>query len=55
MKLFGNIPHHMCICSYRENVRLLLVALKVHTAFALEFQTTRMHVPVNVTTVVKDK
>ena len=36
-KLFSNIPHHVCICSYHENVCLLLVALMVHTAFALEF------------------
>ena len=38
MNLFDNIPHHECICSYHENVRLLLVALKEHTAFALEFR-----------------
>ena len=38
MKLFDNIPHNVCVCSYHENVRLLLVALKDHTALATEFR-----------------
>ncbi len=26
IKLFDHIPHNVCVCSYYENVRLLLVA-----------------------------
>ena len=37
VKLFDNIPHHVCVCSYHENVRLLLVALREHTSLAVEF------------------
>ena len=32
LKLFDHIPLHVCVCSYHENVRLLLVALKEHTS-----------------------
>ena len=28
LKLFEHIPHNICVCSYHENVRLMLVALK---------------------------
>ena len=28
LKLFEHIPHNVCICSYHENVHLMLVALK---------------------------
>ena len=33
VKLFDHIPHNICVCSYHENIRLLLVALKKHYAF----------------------
>ena len=32
VKLFGHLPHQVCLCSYHENVRLLLVALKEHSS-----------------------
>lgn len=38
VKLFDHIPHHVCVCSYHENVRLLLLALKEHTSLAVEFR-----------------
>ena len=28
IKLFEHIPHNVCICSYHENVRLMLETLK---------------------------
>ena len=28
VKLFEHIPHNVCICSYHENVRLMLETLK---------------------------
>ena len=37
VKVFDHIPHHVCVCSYHENVRLLLVALKEHTSLPVEF------------------
>ena len=37
MKLFDQIPHQVCVCSYHENVRLLLVTLKDHTALSTDF------------------
>ena len=37
MKLFDQIPHQVCVCSYHENVRLLLVALKEHTSLNTDF------------------
>ncbi len=38
MKLFEHIPHHVCVCSCHENVRLLLMALKDHTALVPDFR-----------------
>lgn len=32
IKCFDHLPHHVCVCSYHENVRLLLLALKDHTS-----------------------
>ena len=37
VKLYDHIPHHVCVCLYHENVRLLLVALREHTSLATEF------------------
>ena len=37
VKLFDHIPHHVCVCSYHENVRLLLGALRDYTSLAEEF------------------
>ena len=37
VKLFDQIPHQVCVCSYHENVRLLLVALKEHTTLNTDF------------------
>ena len=37
VKLFDQIPHQVCICSYHENVRLLCVALKEHTTLNTDF------------------
>ena len=37
VKLFEKLPHQVCLCSYHENVRLLLVALKEHTSLNVEF------------------
>ena len=31
VKLFSKIPHNVCVCSYHENVRLLLKSLSQHT------------------------
>ena len=30
VKLFDHIAHHVCVCPYHENARLLLVALREH-------------------------
>ena len=38
VKLFDNVPHNVCVCSYHENVRLLLVALKEHTQLSVDFR-----------------
>ena len=38
VKLFEHIPHNVCVCSYHENVHLILAALKQHTAFSMEFR-----------------
>lgn len=38
VKLFDHIPHNVCVCSYHENVRLLLVALKEHTQLSVDFR-----------------
>ena len=37
VKLLDKIPHQVCVCSYHENVRLLLVALKEHTCLNSDF------------------
>ena len=37
VKLFDQISHQVCVCSYHENVRLLLVALKDHTTLNTDF------------------
>lgn len=37
VKLFDQIPHQVCVCSYHENVRLLLVAFKEHTTLNNDF------------------
>ena len=37
VKLFDQIPHQVCVCSYHENVRLLFVALKDQTALSTDF------------------
>jgi hypothetical protein len=39
VKLFEQIPHQVCVCSYHKNVRLLLVALKEHTTLNTDFAT----------------
>ena len=39
VKLFDHIPHNVCVCSYHENVRLLLVALKQHTTLSTDFRS----------------
>ena len=39
VKLFDHIPHNVCVCSYHENVRLLLVALKQHTQLSTDFRS----------------
>ena len=28
VKLFDHIPHHVCVCLYHENVRLLLLSIR---------------------------
>ena len=38
IKLFDHIPYDVCMCSYHENIRLLLVALKEHTELSVNFQ-----------------
>ena len=39
VKLFDHIPHHVCICSYHENIRLLLVVLNKYTTPSVDFQS----------------
>ena len=39
IKLFDHLPHQVCLCSYHENVRLLLVALKEHSPLSTEFSS----------------
>lgn len=41
VKLFDHIPHHVYLCSYHENVCLLLVALREHTSLPVEFHISR--------------
>lgn len=38
IKLFDHIPHNVCVCSYHENVRLLLLCLKEHSELCTDFQ-----------------
>ncbi|XP_063220054.1 uncharacterized protein LOC134529662 [Bacillus rossius redtenbacheri] len=38
-KLFSQIPHFVCVCSYHENVRLLLLALKDFTDLPTDFDS----------------
>ena len=38
VNLFDNILHNVCVCSYHENVCLLLVALKEHTQLSVDFR-----------------
>lgn len=37
VKLFDSLPHHVCVCQYHENVRLLLEALKTRTSLKSDF------------------
>lgn len=37
VKLFDHLPHQVCLCSYHENVRLLLVALREHSSLSAEY------------------
>ena len=37
VKLFDQIPHNVCVCSYHENIRLLLDALHGYTSLANSF------------------
>ena len=37
IKLFDQLPHQVCLCSYHENVRLLLVGLGEHTFLSTKF------------------
>ena len=39
VKLFDQLPHQVCLCSYHENVRLLLVGLGEHTSLSTEFSS----------------
>ena len=36
VKLFDQLPHQVCLCSYHENVRLLLAGLGEHTSLSAE-------------------
>ena len=38
VKLFDHIPHHICVCSYNENIHLLLVVLNKYTTLSVDFQ-----------------
>jgi len=38
IKLFDHIPHNVCVCSYHENVWLLLLSLKEHSELCSDFQ-----------------
>ena len=38
VKLFDLIPHHVCVCSYHENIHLLLVPLSKHTSLTVNFR-----------------
>ena len=38
VKLFDHLPHNVCGCSYHENIRLLLLALKDFSNLSSHFQ-----------------
>ncbi|XP_033625038.1 uncharacterized protein LOC117288334 [Asterias rubens] len=40
VKLFDSIPHNVCVCTYHENVRLLLISLKGDTCTGLPESTS---------------
>ena len=42
VKFFDHLPHQVCLCSYHENVRLLLVALGEHTSLSTEFSSVTL-------------
>ncbi len=44
VKLFDKIPHQVCVCSYHENVMLLLVALKDHVILGTDFSEFIDHI-----------
>ena len=39
VKLFDHLPHQVCLCSYHENVRLLLLALSDHSSLSTKFSS----------------
>ena len=39
IKLFDQLPHQVCLCSYHENVPFLLVGLGEHTSLSTEFSS----------------
>ena len=39
VKLFDHRPHQVCLCSYHENIRLLLVVLKEHSSLRTKFSS----------------
>ena len=39
VKLFDHLPHQVCLCSYHENVWLLLVVLKEHSSLSTKFSS----------------
>ena len=39
VKLFDHLPHQVCVCSYHENVLLILVALKSDSDLSTDFST----------------
>ena len=39
VKLFDHLPHQVCVCSYHENVRHILVALKSDSDLSTDFST----------------
>ena len=39
VKLFDHLPHQVCLCSYHENVRLLLEVLREHSSLSTKFSS----------------
>ena len=39
VELFDHLPHQVCLCSYHENIRLLLVALSERSSLSTEFSS----------------